>query len=420
MPAAPLPLLGAAVAESMGRFEAAFADHERQLRRLWMAAAAAWRVAAPRDREFVSDQLAVVMGVHPQTAQGLLAQALLAVELPELIESWQLDEITDRHVVAAIDELHACLPDAGDRTVVLGVVLAGCRERAAGGGDWPRPGQLRRLVRAAALTHDRDAARRRRTVASGRRGVRASALPDGQAVLCLDGPQEQVLAMAAAVRDRATALGRERGEGRTLAQLSFDVAHDLLTGVALSGGGVGVEVQVLVPFATAAGRGEALGELVGMGPVLPDTCRELLARADRLRRVCVDAVSGAVLAVDQPVPASPAALARLGEAPLVAAPLCTTSYRPTPRALRFVRTRDRTCRFPGCTTSSGDADVDHRTPWPHGPTDPANLQCLCRHHHRAKQSDLFTVAAGPHGSVIWTVVATGRTSTTWPIPVVCG
>lgn len=58
--------------------------------------------------------------------------------------------------------------------------------------------------------------------------------------------------------------------------------------------------------------------------------------------------------------------------------------------------------FPGCTLPGKYCDVDHREPWPHGPTDAQNTQCLCRRHHRAKQS-YFTVTVDPeNGDTIWT------------------
>ena len=34
-------------------------------------------------------------------------------------------------------------------------------------------------------------------------------------------------------------------------------------------------------------------------------------------------------------------------------------YQPTPAQYRFVRTRDRTCRHPGCPNRAGWADMDH-------------------------------------------------------------
>jgi hypothetical protein len=60
-------------------------------------------------------------------------------------------------------------------------------------------------------------------------------------------------------------------------------------------------------------------------------------------------------------------------------------YEPTPAQRRFVRTRDQTCRHPGCRNGAGWADLDHVVPHAEGgDTDCANLCCLCRRHHRLK------------------------------------
>ncbi len=90
------------------------------------------------------------------------------------------------------------------------------------------------------------------------------------------------------------------------------------------------------------------------------------------------------------------------------------SYRvPDPMA-RFIRLRDGSCRFPGCSTPARQCDLDHVRPWPAGPTAPTNLMCLCRRHHRIKQRDGWTVRLDPDGTVIWTD-PTGLTRTTWPV-----
>jgi hypothetical protein len=60
-------------------------------------------------------------------------------------------------------------------------------------------------------------------------------------------------------------------------------------------------------------------------------------------------------------------------------------YRPTPAQRRFIRARDRTCRHPGCRRPAARTDIDHVTAHADGgPTDCANLCCLCRRHHRLK------------------------------------
>lgn len=50
----------------------------------------------------------------------------------------------------------------------------------------------------------------------------------------------------------------------------------------------------------------------------------------------------------------------------------------------FIRTRDQTCRAPGCTRSAWRCDCDHIEPHPGGATSVANGCCLCRRHHRLK------------------------------------
>jgi hypothetical protein len=70
---------------------------------------------------------------------------------------------------------------------------------------------------------------------------------------------------------------------------------------------------------------------------------------------------------------------------LVDRPPAIDRYRPSGPQYRFVHTRDRRCRMPGCTTRAAWADVDHVVPHCQGgATDCDNLCCLCRRHHRLK------------------------------------
>jgi hypothetical protein len=66
-------------------------------------------------------------------------------------------------------------------------------------------------------------------------------------------------------------------------------------------------------------------------------------------------------------------------------PAAVDRYRPTPAHYRFMHTRDRTCRHPGCNNRAAWADLDHVVPHGRGGlTDCINLCCLCRRHHRLK------------------------------------
>ncbi|WP_265442725.1 HNH endonuclease signature motif containing protein [Flexivirga meconopsidis] len=89
------------------------------------------------------------------------------------------------------------------------------------------------------------------------------------------------------------------------------------------------------------------------------------------------------------------------------------TYTPGARLARFVRARDQHCRFPGCTRPATLTDLDHVTPYPDGPTAAHNLQCLCRHHHRAKHEAGWTVTMTPDGACTWTSPA-GHTYLTHP------
>ncbi|RNI23247.1 HNH endonuclease signature motif containing protein [Flexivirga caeni] len=71
------------------------------------------------------------------------------------------------------------------------------------------------------------------------------------------------------------------------------------------------------------------------------------------------------------------------------------------------------CRFPGCTTPAVRCDVDHVTRFPDGPTAIWNLQCLCRHHHRAKHEGGWQVVMTRTGVCTWTSPS-GREYVTWP------
>lgn len=89
-------------------------------------------------------------------------------------------------------------------------------------------------------------------------------------------------------------------------------------------------------------------------------------------------------------------------------------YRPSRRLAEFVRCRDQTCRFPGCSRPSTITDIDHTIAYPYGPTCASNLACLCREHHLLKTFwPGWSNQQFPDGTIIWTDPE-GSTSTTYP------
>ncbi len=88
-------------------------------------------------------------------------------------------------------------------------------------------------------------------------------------------------------------------------------------------------------------------------------------------------------------------------------------YTPSAGLARFVRCRDLTCRFPGCDEPADGCDLDHTIPYPVGPTQAANIKCLCRKHHLLKTFCGWLDRQLPDGTVVWTAPG-GQTYTTYP------
>jgi hypothetical protein len=161
--------------------------------------------------------------------------------------------------------------------------------------------------------------------------------------------------------------------------------------------------------ASSAGRASSAADSIQALRHLGEEQRAGLARlleataggglAERPRIAVVDALSGALLALTDARElrrtascGRPACLRRparcahdLGDRPGLGPPPPTAGYRPGARLDRYVRARDRRCRFPGCRRPvPRSGELDHDRPWPDGPTGAANLVGYCTSHHRGK------------------------------------
>jgi hypothetical protein len=392
--------------------------------------------------EFVGDHLALLMGVHPRTGRNVAFTALSVCAVPELLALVQTAVLSERHASALLEQAgRFAAGDSALQTELIAVTLQRCQARADAGHGWPTPGELKKRLATVAILRDLTAAEKAAKTAADRRGVHAFPTGVGAAALSIEGPQACIAQMHDALRARAEALGRLPGDTRSLDQRMHDAALELLS-VDADGGTsavpavgpdgqpvtltvLGVQVALILPVSVAAGGELELAEIPGLGPVLPSTARELLAQADTVQRITVDNTTGQVLTVDPPVPGPathagtdaaqpeptdpPAVteplrvlLEQLTSAPVEIRDLSSQAYRPPDRLRRHVERRDRTCTFPGCTVPGERCDLDHREPWPHGPTTDTNCHCLCRRHHRAKQA-YFTVELDPDtGDTLWT------------------
>jgi hypothetical protein len=153
--------------------------------------------------------------------------------------------------------------------------------------------------------------------------------------------------------------------------------------------------------------------------------------ADRPRIALADAVTGALVALTD-LPAlrraascgaracrrRPAGCGHdLTGRPPLGAPGPTDGYRPGAELDRFVRARDRRCRFPGCRRRvPRGGELDHDTRWPEGETSAANLAGYCTPDHRGKhQAPGWRFRLGVDGTLTVTT-PTGLVAVTTPPP----
>jgi hypothetical protein len=103
--------------------------------------------------------------------------------------------------------------------------------------------------------------------------------------------------------------------------------------------------------------------------------------------------------------------------PGLGAPPPTDGYRPGARLDRFLRARDRRCRFAGCRRPvPRGGELDHDRPWPEGETSAVNLAGYCTPHHRGKhQAPGWQQELAPDGTLTVTTPS-GLVASTSPPP----
>jgi Domain of unknown function (DUF222) len=332
--------------------------------------------------EFTADEIAPLLRITHNAAHTRLYLAVqLTTRLPGTLAALDRGEI-DLYKARILTELTTVLDDQQAAAVEAQVL-----PRAAD----QTPGQLRAAAQRAVLRIDPHGAEHRRQQRIRDRAVILDPREDGTAELTavnLDAAD----AVAAYQQLDAYARSMSPTDGRTMDQRRADALIDLILG---RGGNpsstAGVQAQVTVAASTLLGLDDHPGDLTGYGPITADVARAIAADAT-WRRILTDPTSGTVLDVGR------------------------STYRPPKALADHIRTRDRTCRFPGCRHPARRCDIDHGIPYPEGPTSACNLCCLCRHHHRLKHHGNWTVEHGEHGTIIWTS-PTGRQYITRPEPI---
>jgi Domain of unknown function (DUF222) len=364
-------------------------------------------------------ELALIRGCTEAEAAILAVESLVLVErLPTVWAELYAGRIDRRRAAVLADLLGEVCPATA--AAVLARVLPG-----AGASTAP---QLRERTRRVLARIDAEALERRRKAAARRAGVRVQPVDEGLSAFVAELPTAEAHACFDAVRRHADAQ-RAGGDDRPIGVIRAGVVRDLIlrpwdtTRPPVT---AHLTIHADLPALDPAGADQPAAEI--SGEVVPAAhCRELLeqlgilglGRAPRggsVQLAVHDPATGRLLAVAtraelrravtgtrrrrrrrevdtstrRPV-ASPTS-ARVDRAtsprvdgPGLVPPPPTSRYRPTAAQRRFVRTRDRRCRWPGCRRPPVRHDLDHARPHADGgPTACWNLCCLCRTHHRIK------------------------------------
>jgi hypothetical protein len=417
---AELTSIVAAVQQADAALAAAEAARVRALARAGELAreVVAGKPSRVREHDMALRSIAATIGVPARVSDRSMQRQIgeatrLAERYPGTLKARGLGEITRQHVYA-IQDAAADLPD---ETVPAfeAEALERCRRDTVG----RVKAELEILAQ---RMHPRSFAERHASAREDRR-VTISPLPDGMSSLYLVGPtpviagiDDRMNQMATAIIDARNAAKAAIGAGdassgdddapisarilatdtRTRAQIRADVAADiLLTGSpfadpTVTGDGPGTlgairaKIQVVVPaLSLLKPEGDENGpaepaDLVGYSPIDAETARAIAEACDTWwERLVTHPVTGVVLHTD--------------------------GYQRTAAIDRYLRARDRHCRFPGCRLPAIRCEVDHTIDYAlGGKTDISNLAHLCQRHHSMKQFAGWKVRQLDGGILEWT------------------
>lgn len=346
----------------------------------------------------VATEIGAALRLSDRTIESHMGTAArLAERFPATAASFGAGRISQAHVRIIMDAGDQ-IEDAESRARYEAIVVARAETES--------PNRLRPFAAQTAERFRETSFMERHREARERRGTSVRGCDDGMSELVIFGPSAiingmhdratqmalKVKAENARVAKQTDAAADDFADQRSLSQLRMDVLADLvLTGTPTGHetedgllGEIRAHVDITVPALTLTDPDEVASpaHLEGIGPVDPATARILTANAPGFDRVFTHPASGMVLGVDR--------------------------YRPSAEMRRYLRARDRRCRFPGCRLLARLCDDDHTIDHAlGGATTLANLADFCRRHHVTKHQTPWKVRQLGGGVLEWTS-PTGR------------
>jgi hypothetical protein len=344
------------------------------------------RFAGDEAHALAVSEVSTACALTEGTAARLLHDAGdLATSQWGVLEAVEAGEISEVHARIILDQARSLPAGQAEKFATMALQRTLTRH-----GRRRTPSELRACLRRLRERLHPESLAARKEAAQRERGVWFMAEPDGMCILTARLSAETGLAIfngldhdARQASARAAEHGAASGSGaaseqhsepdhNTLSELRADAfTYRFLGGSAESGSGAfRAEIVVTIPVRQVLGNELPSGsgdpepgtaELEGYGPIDAATARHLAALAPTWQRLFIDCTAGQALGVGR------------------------TAYRPPQGLRRYLNSRDRTCRFPGCTRPAAACEPDHTIEWQNGgTTDAGNLAMLCRRHHALK------------------------------------
>ena len=239
-------------------------------------------------------------------------------------------------------------------------------------------GQIAARLRKLVIEADTEAAKKAYEEGVAQARVWSTLEPDGTGTMISTGMEAHDLAAANRNINGIARRRKNAGDSRPIDKIRSEVFAQLLAG------GIGprckkAEVNITGDLTTLERLNDKTGYLEGFGPVHADILRQIVEtqRDATWTYEVTDAETGEVY-------------------------VGTTSRRPTAEQHRQLKSRYKTCVYPGCRFDTTQCDIDHiKDRLFGGLTTLCNLAPLCRFHHRLKHRSAWTYQKLADGSIEW-------------------